>query len=360
MAVFLLSVPYPPARERAIDDQLSALAREGFDDFFVNEGRPTCGTVICHAMPFWTGTNTVQASSRAAGMEAPTFRGLPDRWLILPQGRTNIYELLKLSADVNANLVPFDAEKGFDELSMFALTFGTEEAPATSRFGGFGPMAVWQMFLEGSMGFSGAFARQVTLNAESAGARGLATTELLLAALEAAASDGAIVLQGEGVRLKGERATSVVLEFREGTYRARQGRGVSTRRELLKQAADGELIVTLTARLGPNVDVDHPQPELWSPSDPLRGGKHRLPHLPRENPMHLNGRHIVEGSSILVDGRRVPGRVTCAAGEHLPSCEGNEILLFLDRPPADSGMHLIQVQTPGGLQSNEFIFLVDE
>lgn len=360
MAVFLLAVPYPPARERPIDDRISGLARQGFDDFFVNGDRNTCGTTVCHAMPFWTGTNTVQTSSRAAGMEAPTFRGLPDRWLILPQGRTNIFELLKLSADVNANLVPFDAEKGFDELSMFALTFGTEELPSSSRFGGFGPMAVWQMFLEGSTGFPGAFARQVTLNRESASLGRLAITESLLAALETAAADGAIVLRGEGARLGGGRAAPVALEFRDGAYRARDGRSAHPRRELLTQAATGELVLTLTGRLGPNVDVDHPQPELWSPPDPLRGPKHRFPRLPRENPMRLNGRHVADRSSVVVDGRRVPGRVSCAAGGSLPSCDGEEILVSLDRVPEDAGMHLLQVQTPGGLQSNEFIFFVDE
>ena len=106
MAIFLLSVPYPPGRERPFDDQVTDLARQGFFEFFDNDGRPSCGRVGCHEMPFWNGSN-----DSGSGMDAPTFRGLPDRWLILPQGRINMWELVSVVTSAN-NEIPFDVNSG--------------------------------------------------------------------------------------------------------------------------------------------------------------------------------------------------------------------------------------------------------
>jgi len=39
-------------------------------------------------MPFWVSTNTP-----GTGMDAPTWRGAYDRFLILPQGRVNVIDL---------------------------------------------------------------------------------------------------------------------------------------------------------------------------------------------------------------------------------------------------------------------------
>ena len=82
-------------------------------------------------------------------MDAPTWRGAYDRFLILPQGRLNIIDF------------PFYrrlAEQGIPERSVWQLSWGGRRA--------FDP--VWEMVLEGSTGFSGAFARQVTVNQTTA------------------------------------------------------------------------------------------------------------------------------------------------------------------------------------------------
>lgn len=344
MALFLLAVPPVPARERPIDDVITASAKQGFDDFFVNGDRTTCGLSVCHKMPFWTGTNIGGLN----GMDAPSFRGIADRWLLLPQGRTNIIELLApLGSSPDINEVPFDYEKGFDELSMWALTFGTEESPALNRLsGGYGPIDVWQMFLEGNMGTSGAYGRQVTLNADTVGT---AQTTLVLDALEQAAADESILLKGEGV----EGKTPIEVTYDDGSY------GSYSRQDLMERAAAGDLVLTLTGRIGPNVTIDQPQPELWSAGDPDRGRKHVLSYLPADNPMQLFGRHILPGATVLVDGRRVEGRVRCAGIAQLPNCPNEAILVRLDEIPEESGMHLVQVQNPGGFQSNEFMFFVD-
>ena len=90
--------------------------------------------------------------------------------------------------------------------------------------------------------------------------------------------------------------------------------------------------------------------------------------------MQLKGRHIQPGAAIFVDGQRVDGAITCTLGGSLPDCDEEKITITLDAvpPPADAtcpcpggddqegdlpddSMHLLQVQTPGGLISNEFL-----
>ena len=90
MAKFLLSLPYPPAQRRSVTNELSQRARNGFSLFHIEgDNQPTginvCGD--CHRMPFLVSTNTP-----GSGMDAPTWRGANDRFLILPQGRLNIIE----------------------------------------------------------------------------------------------------------------------------------------------------------------------------------------------------------------------------------------------------------------------------
>ena len=148
LATFLLSVPYPPSQRRAYDNVLSDRAVFGFEAFHIDgvpdgdDGRiNVCGN--CHRMPYWVSTNTP-----GTGMDAPTWRGAYDRWLILPQGRWNVIDLRGR----------FDRENGFPERSMWGATLS-----ARRNF--------WNMVTEGSTGFSGSFARQVTLNPDSAGPR---------------------------------------------------------------------------------------------------------------------------------------------------------------------------------------------
>jgi hypothetical protein len=83
-------------------------------------------------------------------MDAPSFRGLPDRWLILPQGRINMFELLTVT-NSSSNEVPWNADVGFEELSMWALTVGTpQNEGSNAASSGFGPFGPWQMLLPSS------------------------------------------------------------------------------------------------------------------------------------------------------------------------------------------------------------------
>ncbi|MFN9719493.1 MAG: hypothetical protein ACK58L_12400 [Planctomycetota bacterium] len=334
MATFLLSVPYPPAQRRAYTNVLSRRAVSGFEMFHVtgdldpSKPRPNvCGD--CHRMPFWVSTNTP-----GTGMDAPTWRGAYDRWLILPQGRLNV---------IDFDFYERVAQQGAPERSVWQFSWA-----GRSRFDN-----VWNMVLEGSTGFSGAYARQVTLTTRTAG---LEMTHELLDALEQAARDGGIVLQGEGVLSDaGGTAVAVSLEFDssgpEPIYVTTSGRRESWSRDMLiSLAAAGQFVGTMTGRLGAMSDVDHPQPALWTtgPIEQQRGAQ-EFPVLFGENlTMTMSGRHIASGARILVDGRQSAGQVTC-------NDDGVSVRLE-NRPPV--GIHFLQIQNPNGLNSNDFIFHV--
>ncbi len=335
MAKFLLSVPYPPAQRRSYDNLLSSEASKGFRLFHVDgdldPGKPqsnVCGD--CHRMPFLVSTNTP-----GTGMDAPTWRGAYDRWLILPQGRLNIVEF-----DFYRRVT----EQGTPERSVWQFSWAGRRR--------FDP--VWDMVLEGSTGFSGTFARQVTLNQSSVDE---ATSKDLLNALERSAGEGGIVLQAEGVFLENGKSTSVALQFDPhhlgGTYVKRYGdRESYTRDALTRLAAEGRFVGTFTGRLGSKADYDNPQPALWT-LDPIekQRGKQDFPILHDGNTtMTVSGRHIQKDALVIVDGHRVPGAV---------HCEGETVKIELTSLPT-VGLHFLQVQNADGLFSNEFIFHVAE
>lgn len=341
MAKFLLSVPYPPSQRRSYDNVLSNAAEDGFRLFHIDgdlQGGPqpnVCGN--CHRMPFWVSTNTP-----GTGMEAPTWRGAYDRWLILPQGRLNL-------ADFAPVIFGSTPPGGSPERSLWRITWGTRPR--------FDP--VWDMVLEGSTGFSGSFARQVTLNQTVANA---ALTAGLLDALELSAIEGGIVLQGEGVFIDGGSATPVSLQFSDGVYVERGDKPRSfTRAELVSLAGEGAFVGTLTGRLGPNVDLDHPQPALWTLGFiQQQSGPQQFPTLSTgENTMVISGRHIEEGAHLIVDGRRVLGNVRSQSCQ-LPGCNSEAIVVEVATVPATAGMHFLQVQNANGLFSNDFIFFTQQ
>lgn len=329
MAVYLLGVPYPPAPKRAYTDELSDRANKGFRLFHV-EGdhdpkQPTpnvCGN--CHRLPFLVSTNTP-----GTGMDAPTWRGAQDRWLILPQGRLNI---------IDFDFYRAMAERGAPERDVWRMSWG-----GRPRFD-----PVWDMVLEMSTGFSGAFARQTTLNKTTAKDE---QTADLLTALERSAGDGAVVLECDGMLLK-EKTEPVGLQYDGGRYVNKVGDRVAfTRNELLALAADGKFVGTVTARHGAKAGVDHPQPALWT-LGPIQNqrGRQDFPVLhPEQKSMTVSGRHLGDDARVFVDGRRVGGTAKCSGGE--------KVTITLDTLPPD-GTHLLQVQVPDGPFSNEFIIHV--
>jgi YVTN family beta-propeller protein len=334
MATFLLSVPYPPAQKRSYTNVISSGAARGFRLFHIDgdldpsKARPNvCGN--CHRMPFLVSTNTP-----GTGMDAPTWRGANDRFLILPQGRLNIIEF---------DFYERVAQRGIPERNVWQFSWGGRRR--------FDP--VWNMVLEGSTGVSGSFARQITLSQASANDD---LTDDLLSALELSAGEGAVVLEGEGVFIDGSTSKPVALQFdgrfQGGVYVKKDGdRKSFTRKELVSLAAAGKFVGTFTARHGAKADVNHPQPAIWSlgPIERQRG-RQEFPILHGgKHSMTMSGRHIGDDANVIVDGRRVPGSV---------SLEGvDKIVVKLSTLPSD-GMHLLQIQNADGLFSNDFIFHV--
>ena len=331
MATFLLSVPYPPAQRRAYTNELSDRAKQGFRLFHIDgdhQGKQSpnvCGD--CHRMPFWVSTNTP-----GTGMDAPTWRGANDRFLILPQGRLNI---------IDFDFYRAIAEQGIPERSMWQVSWAGRRR--------FDP--VWDMVLEGSTGYSGSFARQITIKQKNATDK--LTTDLLKA-LELSAAEGGVILQGEGVLMDASGLTPVALQFdfqpNGGRYVTRDTDQSYSRTQLLAFAAEGKFIGTFSARHGVNADVDHPQPALWTrgPIEQQRG-RQRFPVLHKGNQrLRLSGRHFQEDANLIVDGRRVAGKIMI---------EHEAVDITLAELPG-IGMHFLQVQVPGGLFSNDFIFQV--
>jgi len=330
MAKFLLNVTYPPAQRRAYDNKLTTRAEEGFKQFHIvgnrEDGRMNiCGN--CHRMPFLVSTNTP-----GTGMDAPTWRGAYDRFLILPQGRLNI---------IDFDFYRRVAERGNSEREIWRFSWRSRSE--------FDP--VWEMVTEGSTGFSGSFARQLTLNRNTARE---ALTGNLLEALETSAREGAIVLQCEGVIVGEGKGRAVTFQYdaqREGgSYVMVDGeRKAVTREKLVEAAAAGSFVGTITGRHGVNDDYDHPQPALWTRGSlQAQSGKQRFPSLYEDNrTMIVGARHIRKGAAVFVNGRRVPASIT------LPRKERATIELQTLPEP---GIHFLQVQNPSGLFSNDFIF----
>ena len=326
MAVFLLNVPYPPAQRRAYNNEPSQRAKDGFRLFHIDGNgvnrRDVCGD--CHRFPHLVSTN-----HPTIGMDTPTWRGAYDRFLILPQGRINMVTLPPFAAL---------AEQGIPERELWRFTWGLREA--------FDP--VWDMVLEHSTGYSGAFARQVTLNQQSVGDT---ITLDLLTALEQSAREDVVILKSHGAFIRGDTVHPVSLRYDEGRYR---NDSVNLDRDtLVAQAAAGTFVGTITAHHGVKSDAEHPQPAIWT-LGPIeeQSGPQRFPQLHAEQlSMTISGRYVASDSHILVDGRRVDGTIDLQANETLT--------VELANTPS-VGMHLLQLQTPNGLISNDFIFHIAE
>jgi len=334
MAKFLLNVPYPPAQRRAYDNRLSNRAVQGFRLFHVDgdldpsKPKPNvCGD--CHRMPHWVSTNTP-----GTGMDAPTWRGAYDRWLILPQGRLNIIDF-----DFFKRII----DEGAPERSVWQLSWA-----GRPRFD-----PVWEMVLEGSTGYPGTFARQVTLSRQSLESP---QTMDMARALISAAEQGTIELKGTGMRFDSQQAWEFAAQWDSDSQDALrfESHGKSQKiglDEIKNLAEQGQMILTLTAHLGSQAVAAKPQPELWtSGSIQQQRGRQVFPIASGEDKtLSLSGRYFGNDAWIFVDGNRVAGTIEVN--------DRDETLVRLEELP-ESGMHFLQVQVPRGFISNDFIFYV--
>jgi hypothetical protein len=193
----------------------------------------------------------------------------------------------------------------------------------------------------------------LNLRSTTGGAR--ADTEAVLGVLEAADLNGLVNLRGSGFR----NGAAVTLSFRSGgSYEG--GGVVLTRTQLLDEAAAGTTTLTLVANQRANVNAATVQPTLWVlaaiPSDFLQNGRPNLPSFGASNPgaITLRARNIQPGAIPILDGEPVAldAPISCASGT-LPNCANPQIRVDLAAPPATAGLHLLQLQNPDGLLTNE-------
>jgi DNA-binding beta-propeller fold protein YncE len=377
MATYLQNIQYPPARTRRFDDQLTQEAVAGFSDFFENKGGvnppggnelgpETCGDVGpggCHALPHGAGT----ASFFVGGFEAPTMRGITDRFVQFSAGVTVVRDALQAAsidppgAAGPATEVPWSPAVGFDEFTTWALPFGSPSANIAFRSAyNVRAFDIFQMIEEMSNGQSGAFARQVTLSLRSTAPGALATTEAVLASLEAADLNGVANLRGVGLR----NGAPLTLSFRsDGTYRGQNL--VFTRAQLIAEAQAAATTLTLTAQQRANVNAGTVQPTLFvraafqagAGGTFLNNGRPDLPLLPGDDPMVVLSEDVPPGAKVLIDGVPVPATVSCVGAVVDGFCNANGLSIDLLSPPTEPGMHLLQVQTSNGLLSNELPIL---
>ena len=359
LATFLASVAYPPARSRRIGDNISRLAdaapatqggvavsaRKGFADFFVNQdgaGQPrTCADADggCHALPLGVSTN----SSTLNGFDAPTLRGLTDRSVQFSLAPTSAEEIMLAFASNNEPGFNWDPNIGFREQATFGASFFAFDAVYGVR-----PPDLFEMFEEASTGTSGATGRQLTLNTATAT---LPATLTLMSALEAADLRGAVNLRALGRR----NNVTVLLSFNGAVY---AGDTFSlTPAALRAEAATGVSFVTLTAHLRERSGTT-PQPLLATVGATSTATVIGDPPLPTfaatgsPPAFNVTGTDIALGATVLVDGAVASATVTCGAGSTGGFCNAGNVAIDLVNNPG-SGLHLLQVQNPSGLFSNE-------
>ncbi len=368
MAVFLASVSYPPARGRRMDDVVTSQAMDGFSDFFMDQGGntgdpDTCAdsTAGCHDLPLGASTN----SSTLGGFDAPTMRGLTDRFLQFSLGITNAEEILAF-ANIGIDLNPFgipivlpplepsiqwDPNEGFEEITTFGAAFALFDPVYAVR-----PLDMFQMLEQASTGHSGAIGRQVTLSQATTTGGSLVGTEAVMNALEAADQAGLINLRADGL----QNGTHKLLSYRASTGVYQSGGFSLSHAQMISEAQAGTLVMTLTGALRQNVGaVTHPQPLLTT--DGTGSGPTGDPPLPTmssggpSNPpaFTVEGVDVRTDAVVFVDGQLQSGAtIACGAGVNGDFCVDGDIDIDLTVRPF-AGTHLIQVQNPAGPLSNE-------
>ena len=221
-------------------------------------------------LPHGAGT----ASFFVGGFEAPTMRGITDRFLQFSAGVTVVRDMLQ-AVSVNppgpagpGTEVPWSPAIGFDEFTTWAVAFGSPSNNIGFRAAyNVRAFDIFQMIEEMSNGQSGALGRQLTLNLRSTAAGALPTTQALLAALETGDLNGVLNLRGTGVR----NGAALTLSFRSnGVY---QGQGVVlTRAQLIAEAQAGTTTLTFTGQQRANVSAATVQPTLFVKAAFERGG----------------------------------------------------------------------------------------
>lgn len=418
MAAFLLAVAFPPAPSRAPTDALSPLARQGVSDFFTDEdglgvGSPTGGGIGgqvgfapitcadnsggCHALPLTAGTNSLTVG----GFDAPSMRGLWDRFLLFSNGLVSSEEWLRFAQEcadgnppgghpgvwingqnvdpafsapllrgdpcsLNSDFFPilldpfggvpsgetiYDPAVGMTERgqfmgsfeAIFQLAYGVRGAP------------IWQYLNEMSVGLPGLTGRQVSLTPENAGDPELAAQ---MALVEQHAGEG--------------RVTAVARSRVGGEYRFAGGRWWPVRpRRLPRPLTGAELrdravalgaVYTLTAELPANVSIGGADRQPLLDIDPDAKAAEQIgdllaipePSAAGGDSVRLGAKYVDPDATVIVDGA-VCGACGFALGT--APATGEPIADLTLALPLAPGVHVVQLLNPNGWMSNEMPIL---
>jgi YVTN family beta-propeller protein len=370
MATFLERVSYPPARSRNLDDAVTSAGLEGFEDFFMNKGGlagdpDTCADsdAGCHELPLGTATN----SETLNGFDAPTMRGLTDRFLQFSLGPTATEEIMADVSNGITVIVPVPAlppsmqwdpvNIGYREATTFGVAF-----PLFQPVYGSGPLDLFQMMEEASTGPSGATGRQVTLNSRTTNGALAAATTALLVDLEDADGRGVVNLRGSGL-LGG---AAVTISYKEALDIYQVGNLQLTRADLISNAQLGMVMATLTAHLRSGVSEDDPQP-LIAPKGANCGAASTGtgdPGLPFGTTFEIESKYVTAVDRVFVDGALASAATLAIdAGDPVDCATStgqiatDTLQVNLNTTPSN-GMHLLQVQKLNGMLSNEMPFCV--
>jgi YVTN family beta-propeller protein len=376
MARFIASTVYPPPRSRRITDTLSSQAVDGFEDFFVDVsggfpsdagdalGVVTCADMDsgCHALPLGADDN----SATLAGFDAPTMRGMTDRFLHFSIGITTADETLVFGSDNQTISIlgftlnypgpsspkfTYDPAKGYEEETSFQAAFLLFQPVYGS-----GAEPMFQMFEEASVGFSGALGKQVQLNQQSTVAGPTLTKTLsILNALQTADTRGSANLRGVGRR----NGAPITLSYRGATNDYRNGDDtlIRTQAQLVSEAQAGTLNLMLTAALSSNFGNDayrQPLLSVTTNGNGTSGTNPAIPFLPGGDPMQLIGIDVRSDATVFIDGAPVAATITCTnGGSFTPYCSSERITIDLANSSLPTGLRMLQVQNPKSALSVE-------
>jgi len=427
MAKFLVSVSFPPSPERRPDDVLSPMAQQGVSDFFTDEDGRGVGTESnnigdavgfapvtcadnaggCHALPLTASTN----SRTVGGFDAPSMRGIWDRFILFSNGVVSSEEWLRLAqacADgdppgshpgVTVNGVALDGVLVGDPCALRSPLLEGDEAPIEipDLFGGafvldpFGEpsgetiyepavgmtergqfmgtfeavfhlaygvrgAAMWQYFSEMSVGLPGLVGRQVSLDADTADdPHTLATLELM----RQYAVEGRISLVARNRALGTRR-------FEQGRWRlagAQPGEGITTAELIAGAQAQGG-VYTVTAELPPGVRIGGADRQILLDVDPdarAREMASEIRPLPIPEPsaaggdtIRLGAQNVERGARVLIDGELCNA---CVWRPGVAPETGAPVVDIQLGVALEPGVHVVQMLNPQGWMSNEMPIL---
>ncbi len=407
MAAFQVAVSFPPSPTRRPNDRLSDAANGGVSDFFtdedgqgirgdvgqaVNFAPATCAdnAMGCHALPLTVSTN----SNIVGGFDAPSARGMWDRWINFSNGITTAQEVLVQMQDCADGIVspdksfvlgsgpqafnvtikgdpcnlespqlgaflgfqfaqlPFpsgaqiyDPAVGMTERGSFLSSFET----IFSLVYGVRGDRIWEYQTEMSVGLPGLTGRQLELNAANATD---AAVGAALAEIQEAGRLGKVTAVARGAKL---REVRLLRASNRWTWPSGISMSTAELRDVVKKLGD---VVTVTAELPDNISIGGPDRQPLLDVDPdlraleVTSDAPSVPKPPQNQvaTIRLGAQYVDTAATVLVNGSPCPG---CTFSPGVAPETGKGVIDLTLSPGLSAGVHVVQVLNPNGWASNE-------